>query len=158
MIKQILSILHKPRKRAYLKSFGGLDIRKANTVRVPGLYAGKITSQFYHHKPEHGFNDLRDYRSKLVNVGLANVIVENNPEIGYDFEKIYFCQEMTGVRNKVVKINLAEVDLVELNEISVLLGRRIDLYDLISLLMIIGQNHLNGGVRYVRNERQKIYS
>lgn len=150
--------MNAPKKRNYLKSFQNLDIRKSNTVRLPGSIDGEIWRQFKYLKSTHGFSDIRDYRSKLVNVGLINISFDSGAEVMYDFDKIYHCNRIFPRRNKVVKINLAEVDLKELNEISVTLGRKIDLYDLISLLMIAGQDNRNGKVKYVDNDKEPIYS
>lgn len=146
------------KKRRYLKTFEPrLNIRARNSIRIPGYYAGSIASQYQSVRKMNSYRDKRDYLTDLALRGLSKLSSPVSSRQEFDVKRIYDVKHRYTEREHVVKVDLAFLDLARLSKVSRSLIN-IDLYDLVSILIIVGQDEVNGGIRYVERGYAKIYS
>jgi hypothetical protein len=106
-----------------------------------------------------GYVDQRDYITDLALRGLER-IQHSEPVDGISFnlDKLINLRHRTLKRNHVVKVDLKAIDLRSLDYICNSVYN-MDVYDCLSFLIMIGQDEVNGGITYSRDdEHEKIYS
>lgn len=147
------------KKKLLIKNFRPkLRIRRFNGVRLPGGIYGAIYLRYLHDGKNRGYRDFRDYLTDIANRGLERVIVEDRNDVEYPrLELIMQKRDDYTSRVAIAKVDLNAIDLVAINQLCIS-QRKIDLYDCISFLILIGWSHINGGVDYQRVERhEKIF-